>query len=179
MSDAFIGEIRAFGFNLAPLDWAFCNGQILPIAQYSALYAILGTTYGGNGQTNFALPNLQCQVPMHWGTGSDSTTVIGEVQGTPQVTLLITEIPAHAHTISVANLLGGSASERSPGPKPNSYISQSAATSIYQVAPVTTNTPFNSTAISVTGGSLPHENRQPYLTVNFCISLSGQFPSRN
>ncbi|HVH80614.1 MAG TPA: tail fiber protein, partial [Stellaceae bacterium] len=101
MSNPFIGEIRCFGFNFAPLNWAFCNGQLMAISQNTALYTILGTTYGGDGQTTFGLPNLQGQVPMHWGSGpSIPTTVLGEVQGVSSVTLTTQQIPLHAHSVS-------------------------------------------------------------------------------
>src|SRR5580658_8916056 len=103
MSEGYIGEIRAFGFNFQPYNWMFCNGQTLAISSYTALFSIIGTTYGGNGTTNFQLPNLQGQVPMHWGntpSGGAPQTVIGEVQGTPNVTLLLQQLPQHQHTIS-------------------------------------------------------------------------------
>jgi microcystin-dependent protein len=179
MSEAFIGEIRSFGFNFAPYGWFQCNGQLLPISQYSALFSILGTTYGGNGTTNFALPNLQGNSPMHWGTGAGLNTVLGEVQGASTVTLAPTQMPGHTHPISALNVPSGSAAERSPGPKPNSYLAETTGGLIYQGAPSTPNTPFAPTTISSNGGSLPHENMQPYLVLNFCICLDGMFPSRN
>ena len=120
MSEAYLGEIRAFGFNFAPYGWMFCNGQLLPINQYTALFSILGTTYGGNGVSNFALPNLQGQVPMHWGTGP-TTTVIGEVQGTVNVTLQQQQMPQHQHTISSAG--AGAPVERSAIPTTTSFLS--------------------------------------------------------
>jgi len=182
MSEQFIGEIRAFGFNFAPSGWFQCNGQLLAINQYAALFAILGTTYGGNGTSNFQLPNLQCQVPMHWGTGpAGFVTNLGEPQGTPNVTLLSTQMPQHTHTISVAQIPTGGGSERSPGPNSSgtSYMSASAGSFIYQPAPATPNTAFSASALVLAGSSLPHENRQPFLTVNFCIAYEGVFPARN
>jgi len=178
MSQPYVGEIRCFGFNFAPRDWAFCNGQLIPIQQNPALFAILGTTYGGNGQTNFALPNLQGQVPMHWGNGpAGFTTVIGEVQGTPSVTLIQSELPQHSHQIEAVD--PGSATNRSAAPTATSFLSGSKGSNIYQKTPVTPNITFSPRAIGPAGGSLSHDNMQPYLTVNICISLFGIFPSRN
>ncbi len=182
MSDPYIGEIRAFGFNFAPRGWFLCNGQILPINPYATLFTIIGTTYGGNGVSTFALPNLQGEVPMHWGTGPGGfNTVLGEVQGTPSVTLLTSEIPAHTHTISAAHLPAGSLSERSAGPNTTgtSYLSQTAGGFSYKAAPASPNTAFSISAIQTAGSSLPHENRQPFLVVNFCIAYEGIFPARN
>jgi len=179
MSQAFIGEIRSFGFNFAPIDWAQCNGQILPIAQYTALFSILGTTYGGNGSTTFGLPNLQGNSPMHWGNSAGFNTVIGEVQGTPTVTLATTQLPNHAHTIFADSVPGSSAAERTSGPTPASYLAQSAGGAIWQAAPATPNTPFLANTITVAGSSFPHQNMQPYLVYNFCICVFGIFPSRN
>jgi len=184
MSDAFIGEIRAFGFNFAPYGWMPCNGQLISISQYTALFALLGTTYGGNGTNNFALPNLQGQVPMHWGTGPGGfNTVLGEVQGSPTVALLSTEMPAHTHTISAGNLptSGFPASSRSAGPVADSYLSETTGGFLYEEPPLATypNTPFLPTAIMPAGSSQPHENRQPFLVINFCIAYNGIFPARN
>lgn len=180
MSEPYIGEIRCFGFNFAPYQWAFCNGQQMSIAQNTALFAILGTMYGGNGVQTFALPNLQGRSPMHWGTGQAGfNTVIGETLGETMVTLNINQIPQHLHTINVAG--GPSAPERTPGPKTDgtSFMSAASGSLVYQAAPSTPNTPFAMNTLSPAGNSLPHENMQPYLTLNFCISLYGVFPSRN
>jgi microcystin-dependent protein len=179
MSEAYIAEIRAFGFNFQPRGWMFCNGQLLPINQYTALFSILGTTYGGNGVSNFALPNLQGQIPMHWGTpgGGLPQTVIGEVQGTATVTLLQTQLPQHQHTISSAT--AGAGVERSAIPTSTSYISNAKGGDVYQNPPVTTNAPFSPKAITQIGGSVPHDNMSPYLVLNFCICFNGIFPSRS
>lgn len=177
MSDAFIGEIRAFGFTFAPLGWALCNGQLLPISQYSALFSILGTTFGGNGTTTFALPNLQGQSPMHWGTSPGLNTDLGQVQGEATVTLTVSEIPQHVHTISAVNVPSGSGKERSPGPTPTSYLAETTGGLVY--SPAVPSTPFAPTALTPAGGSLPHDNMQPYLTLNFSIATEGTFPSRN
>ena len=181
MSTAFVGEIRCFGFNFAPYGWALCNGQLLPIQQYAALFSILGTTYGGNGQTNFALPNLQGQVPMHWGSGPGGfTTVLGEVQGSTAVTLMSTQMPIHNHTITASSIAAGAGSERSAGPTATSYIGPSANPNAAFLSPAPTiNAPFSPKAITLTGNSIPHENMQPYLVLTFCIALVGVFPSRN
>ena len=152
----------------------FCNGQLLPINQYTALFSILGTTYGGNGTSNFAVPNLQGQVPMHWGTGPTST-VIGEVQGTVNVTLQLQQLPQHQHTISSATAVSA---ERVALPTSTSFLSDAKGGNPYQNPPVTTNAPFSPKAITQIGGSLPHDNMQPYLVLNFCICFNGIFPSR-
>jgi microcystin-dependent protein len=180
MSEPYIGEIRCLAFNFAPYQWAQCNGQLIGIAQNSALFAILGTTYGGDGIQTFALPNLQGRAPMHWGTGAAGfNTAIGETLGEANVTLNINQIPMHTHTINAAG--GPSAAERTAGPKTDgsSFMSNSAGGFIYQPSPSTPNTPFVPNAISMAGNSLPHNNMQPYLTMNFSISLYGVFPTRN
>lgn len=181
MSDPFIGEICCFAFNFAPRQWAQCNGQTMQISQNSALFAILGTTYGGNGQSTFALPNLQGQVPMHWGTGTGPAagfnTVIGESTGSPTVTLLQSNLPSHTHTAFCAKQ--GTSTELNAVPSATSYISRATAgQAVYQTNP-TISVAFAPNAISPNGGSLPHNNMQPYLAMNFCISLYGNFPARN
>jgi microcystin-dependent protein len=177
MADPYVGEVRCFGFNFAPYQWALCNGQLMAITQNQALFAILGTTYGGNGVSTFALPNLQGQIPMHWGNGPGGfNTVIGEVQGQPTVTLLTSQIPLHTHTVSSATVTV--AAERSATPSSTSFLSESKGAFVYQNPPVTTNAPFSPKAISPNGNSQPHDNMQPYLVLNFCISLYGVFPSR-
>jgi len=178
MSQPYVGEIRAFGFNFAPIDWAFCNGQLLPIDQYQVLFAIIGTTYGGNGQTTFALPNLQGLIPMHWGTSPGMNTVIGQVQGTTTVTLTGQQIPQHTHQVYAALVEG--TGEAVTTPNPTAYLGQSAGHNLaYVTAPTTFNATFSPKAIGTNGGSLPHENMQPYLAANFCIALYGIFPSQN
>ena len=175
MSEPFIGEICCFGFNFAPIGWAQCNGQTMAISQYSALFAILGTTYGGNGTTTFNLPNLQGRIPMHWGTSNTGlNTTIGEPMGTTTITLTSSQLPQHNHTVYGAD--PGSAAERSANPMTDSYLSQIKGDVLYQTNPVI-NTSFSNRAISPYGSSLPHENMQPYLTLNFCIALEGTFPT--
>lgn len=178
MSEAYIGEIRCFGFNFAPINWALCNGQLLSITQNTALFSILGTTYGGNGTTNFALPNLQGQIPMHWGNAPGlPTTVIGETLGQANVTLTTQQIPAHTHTATAAAL--GNISEETAVPTNTSFLSDSeAGDRPYIPTPSSVTAQFSPKAVSIMGNSLPHDNMQPYLTLNFCISLTGIFPSR-
>jgi len=179
MSDPFLGEIRMTGFNFAPVGWALCNGQTLSISQYSALFALLGTTFGGNGTTTFNLPNLQGRVPIHQGSGAGlSVYVMGEAGGAENVTLLSDQMPVHNHLVNVNNVAGNSAdptgkilAETADGSRPpvltQSYTSNSATGTL---AP---------TAVAAAGGNLPHANLQPFLTVNFIIALVGIFPSRS
>ena len=174
MSDPFVAEIRIFPFNFAPKGWAFCNGQLLPISQNTALFSLLGTTYGGDGKSNFALPNLQGSAPLFWGQGPGlSLYDIGQTGGVDTVTLLQTEMPAHAHQASGASGNGptspvnntwGIGAGRTPPP---AYVNGSPNVTM---APST---------VAVTGGNLPHNNMQPYLTLNFCITLQGIFPARS
>ena len=178
MTEPYIGEIRCFGFNFAPRGYAFCNGQLMSIAQNSALYAILGTTYGGDGQTTFALPNLQGQIPMHWGSSPSAglTTVLGEVMGQTTVTLTTSQMPQHNHAIMAAT--PGDPTERTAAPTTQSYLSNIKGGFVWQKAPLSINAAFSPKAITLTGGSQPHDNMQPYLTLNFCIALEGIFPQQ-
>jgi microcystin-dependent protein len=177
MSEPFIGEICCFGFTFSPRDWAKCNGQIMSISQNSALFAILGTTYGGDGVSTFALPNLQGRIPMHWGSGTSGlNTMIGEPLGTTTVTLTTAQMPQHNHPIYTATVQN--ATQRTAGPTTTSFMSQIKGAAIYQTTPVIDKS-FSPRAVSQYGSSQPHENMQPYLTLNFCISLFGTFPTRN
>jgi microcystin-dependent protein len=174
--DPFIGEIRMFGGNFAPTGWALCNGQLLPIQQNAALFSILGTTFGGNGTSNFALPDLQGRVPMNWGQGPGlSPHTIGESSGSENVTLLTTQMPAHTHS---ANASTGSGSAASPqgGVWAQEVDSQGGIGNGYTA---TQNTTMSPQAIGQAGGSQPHPNLQPYLCVTFIIALQGIFPSRS
>jgi microcystin-dependent protein len=181
MSTAYLGEIRVFGFNFAPQGWAMCNGQLLPISQYAALFSILGTAYGGNGTSNFALPNLQGQIPMHWslGTNAPFQTVLGETMGTPNVTLTQQQMPLHTHTVTIA--APGAEAQRQATPGVTAYMAGSANPNRAYLGPPTTptiNAPFSPSTIGLTGSSVPHDNMQPYLTMTFCIAMQGVFPSR-
>jgi microcystin-dependent protein len=179
MSQPYVGEIRALGFQFAPSQWAYCNGQPMDISQNEALYTIIGTIYGGDGVTTFNMPNLQGQVPMHWGTGiSGQTTVIGQPQGVTLVTLTQAQTPQHTHTITVQQVASGGDPEKTPTPGPNTWLSDSFPDGLYNFTP-TVNAAFAGNAISPVGGSQPHDNMQPYLAINFCISLFGIYPSRN
>ena len=172
MSQPFLGEIRIFGFNFAPRGWAFCNGQILSISQNTALFSLLGTTYGGNGQTTFALPNLQSRVPIHFGQGPGlSSYSLGQVSGVETVTLLQSQVPAHTHNVACST-------EDGTAGVPTNNFPAAINSNIYGATP-TASKFMNSGMLNTVGGSQPHTNIQPYLAVNFCIALNGIFPSRN
>ena len=175
MADPFVGEIRMFGGTFAPVNWAFCNGQILSIEQNTALFTLLGTTYGGDGETTFALPDLRGRLPLHQGTdpSSGSTFVIGQLAGREAVTLTAANLPTHAHP-----LLASTANSSLSTPIGNMTAdTTSAGANIY--GPVTSPAPLAPTAVGSSGNNQPHENRMPFLAVNFIISLFGVYPSRN
>jgi microcystin-dependent protein len=175
MADPFVAEIRIFPFNFAPRGWAFCNGQILPISQNTALFSLLGTTYGGNGQSTFALPDMQGNAPMHPGQGPGlSLHDLGEVSGSETVTLLQTEIPLHNHNIATHNF--DAATVQNPGP--TVILAKSSQGNAYQTNATQNLVQLAFQALSPAGGSLPHNNMQPYLTLNFNIALQGVFPPR-
>ena len=166
MGTQFLSEIRIMSFNFPPKGWAFCNGQFLPINQNQALFSLLGTTYGGNGQTTFALPNLQGRVPIHFGAGH----TLGEVGGEAAHTLIASELPTHTHTVTAAT---GDGNLIIPG---NALLARTPANPYQDPANLGAMTPASVTTV---GGSQPHENMQPYLVLNFCIALQGTFPSQN
>lgn len=169
MVDPFVGEIRVMGFNFAPRGWAQCNGQLLPISQNTALFSLLGTMYGGDGKSTFALPNLEGRSPMMWGQGPGlSDYVEGEPGGSGSVTLLESQMPAHSHTANTSTRDGNSGN-----PDGKVLAIAVGATPYSNDAPDTTMDPQS---VAVTGGSVPHQNRQPYLAMNFCIALQGVFP---
>ena len=167
MSEPFLGEIKIISWNYAPKGWAFCNGQFLPINQNQPLFALLGTTYGGNGQTTFALPDFRGKIPMHVGAGHTQ----GETAGQYAHTLTISEMPAHTHFMQVTNNVG-----TDPNPGSGVIISKSVANSY---GGATNLVAMNAASVGNVGGSQPHENTQPYLVLNFVIALIGIFPSRN
>lgn len=174
MSDQFLAEIRIFPFNFAPTGWAFCNGQIMPISQNTALFALLGTTYGGDGKSTFALPNMLDNAPMQPGQGQGlSLRDLGEMSGVESITLLVSEIPVHTHTLMADALDPADLT----APAPNRVLAQSTAVFAYQ--PAAGNLGLMAfQALPPAGGGLPHNNMQPYLTLNFCIALQGIFPQR-
>ncbi len=171
MAEPFLGEIRIFGFNFAPIGWAMCNGATMSIAQNTALFSLLGTTYGGNGVNTFALPNLQSRVPIHQGDGPGlSPYVIGQTGGIENVTLTTGEMPAHSHPVGANAAAATSA-------RPAGNVPARLTVSGYGTPP--DGTTMNASMIGTVGGSQPHPNVQPYLVVSFCIALQGIFPSRN
>jgi microcystin-dependent protein len=175
MADPFVAEIRIFPFNFAPKGWAFCNGQLLPLSQNTALFSLLGTTYGGNGKSNFALPDLQGSAPMHPGQGQGlSLYDLGQVGGAETVTLLESEMPVHTHAMRAnvdfpANV---------QAPAPDRSLSPSTGGVAYDAPAGSVPAQFSPLAVGVAGSSFPHNNMQPYLTLNFCIALQGVFPPR-
>lgn len=180
MSDPFVAEIRAFPFNFPPQGWATCDGQLLPISQNTALFSLLGTTYGGDGKSTFALPNLQGSAGMQPGQGQGlSLRDLGEQGGAETVTLLISEIPIHTHNYVASNSEGSAASP--VGRKSARGVADSGGNASV-IASYTSNlTPvvqMDPNALAPTGGTQPHNNMQPYLTLNYCIALQGIFPQR-
>jgi microcystin-dependent protein len=170
--DPFVAEIRIFPFNFAPKGWAFCDGQILPLSQNTALFSLLGTTYGGDGKSNFALPNMQGNAPMHPGQGPGlSLHDLGETGGSETVSLLESEIPSHNHTLRGLTDLADQ-----PVPSPNRSLARANAANFY--FPNFTAAPMSDQALAPAGGDQPHNNMQPYLTLNFCIALQGVYPPR-
>lgn len=173
MADPFVAEIRIFGFNFAPTGWATCNGQLLPLSQNTALFSLLGTVYGGDGKSTFALPDLQGRIPMHPGQGPGlSLHDLGETGGSEFVTLLESEMPAHTHVMRASTDDGDQLA-----PTPARSLARSIDGSTY-IASNAGLVPLAPQALGPSGGSLPHNNLMPYLTLNFCIALQGVFPAR-
>jgi microcystin-dependent protein len=171
--DPFVAEIRVFPFNFAPKGWAFCDGQILPLSQNTALFSLLGTTYGGDGKSNFALPDLQGQAPMGPGQGPGlSLHDLGETGGSETVALLESEMPSHSHSLEALGAVGNRTT-----PVGNTIARVTGATP-YKPPAGAALTPMSQYALMPAGGDVPHNNLQPYLTLNFCIALQGVYPPR-
>jgi microcystin-dependent protein len=164
MAEPFLSEIRIMTFNFAPKGWAFCNGQILPINQNQALFALIGTIYGGDGRVTFALPDLRARVPIHMGSGH----TLGERAGEPAHTVSLTELPAHTHAAMASSTVGDAVNPTN--------AALAAASNVYRAADNLT--PLNAASVTSVGGSQAHENRQPFLALSFCIALQGIFPSQ-
>ena len=166
MAQPYVGEIRMFAGNFAPAGWMFCEGQQLPISEYETLFNLIGTTYGGDGQETFALPDLRGRLPLHQGNGF----ILAQTGGTEQITLTVQQIPVHTHAFLASTSV---ATQTSPA---NNVVAQSSVASLY--IEDTPNANLAPTVIGVAGGSQPHSNLQPFLCVNFIISLFGLFPSQ-
>jgi microcystin-dependent protein len=171
--DPYLGEIRMFGGNFAPLGWAFCNGQILPISGNDALYSLLGTMYGGDGQTTFGLPNLAGRIPMHFGTSSGVTYPQGQIGGTETVTLTAAQLPTHTHTL-IASTAAGVTDQPA-----NMVLAMPTGSGIYLYYEGSPGTPMSTQAVGITGNSMPHDNTQPFLCVSFIIALEGIYPPQS
>jgi len=172
MSEPFLAELKVVSFNFAPKGWTMCNGQLLPINQNQAIFSLLGTTFGGNGQTTFALPNLQGRIPVHVGAGNAS--VMGQAYGEYNHTLTISELPAHTHPMGVSS---GPASQAAPASAIYADTSSTQGLNAYKTTGGGQS--MNPGVISNVGGSQPHQNTMPYLVLNWIIALQGIFPSRN
>ena len=172
MSQPFLSEIKIMAFGFAPKGWAQCNGQLLPIAQNQALFSLLGTMYGGNGQTTFALPNMRGRVPLHEGQGH----TLGEAAGSTAVTLNIQQLPTHIHTLTSNMAVGGAATNATVGTPQGNYWANNGKAQYSTSQPDAVMSPA---AVNSVGGNQPHTNVQPYLVLNFCIALQGIFPSQN
>jgi microcystin-dependent protein len=166
MAQPYVGEIRMVGFSFPPVGWAFCNGAPMPISEYDTLFTLIGTTYGGDGQETFNLPNLSSRVPLHMGSGFQ----IGDLAGTEQETISVQQTPKHTHPLTATSSLGTATNPV------GQILAQSSTGQAYQLD--TPNTNLNGQAVSIVGGSQPHDNLQPYLAISFVISLFGIFPSQ-
>jgi microcystin-dependent protein len=177
MANPFVAEIRAFGFNFPPNGWAQCDGQLLPISQNTALFSLLGTTYGGDGKSNFALPNLQGSVPMHAGQGPGLTPrFLGERSGSDTVTLLSSEMAAHPHNVQCSVVNTGQVNTAAGNVPARVVTTGPSPVNVYTTPPA--NAQFNLRVISVMGSGFPHNNDMPTLVMNFCIAMQGVFPPR-
>jgi microcystin-dependent protein len=180
MSEPFVGEIRQFPYSFAPHNFAYCAGQLLPIQQNTALFSLLGVNYGGNGTSNFGLPNLQGRAMMHQGNGPGLTPrVVGEVDGAVSVTLLQTEMPTHSHLMTVKVAGAAKVTDSGSGNYLSLAMLSTSAPQLAYSSDTSSQVSLAATMLGVTGGGTAHENRQPYLVIPFCIALYGMFPSRN
>jgi microcystin-dependent protein len=174
MGQPFVGEIRMFGGNFAPAGWMTCDGQLLAISQFETLFNLIGTTYGGDGQETFALPNLAARVPVHQGTALGNNFIIGQIGGTSQVTLTTAQMPSHNHPLNATS------SGQQQAPSGTSLPADATPTNSEVYGPPGTGaTQLIGNTITTTGSSLPHDNMQPYLAITFIISLFGIFPTQN
>lgn len=172
MAQPYIGEIRMFAGNFPPAGWMFCEGQTIPISENDALFTLIGTTYGGDGQETFNLPNLQSRVPIHMGTGPDGTTYqIGEMAGTEQETLTVQQIPSHSHPFTAST-------EPGTALVPNGNVLAATTGGVMLYYESQAFEPMNAASVTPAGGSQPHENTQPFLCINYIISLFGIFPTQ-
>jgi len=179
MSDPFVAEIRIFPFNFPPTGWAFCDGQLLPISQNTALFSLLGTFYGGDGKSTFALPNLQGATPLFWGQGSGlSLYDIGQDGGEPTHTLSTQELPSHPHTLNAQTATGSSSDPNGNTLCEGQFSNQTSSGAVQYYSTTAPNVNMSPNATGFTGGNGPHNNMMPYLTLNFCIALQGIYPPR-
>jgi microcystin-dependent protein len=175
MANPFLGEIRLLSFNFAPTGWHFCDGSLLSISSFSALFALIGNFYGGNGTTNFALPDLRGRTPIHYGGDRfGNSYVIGEQTGAETVTLIQNNIPVHNHPFQGTTTAGEIVS-----PNGNVLAQPASSLAAHYAAPGAPNVALNPSSVQPTGGGQPHDNLQPFLVLNYCIALQGVFPSRN
>ena len=172
MANPYVGEIRMFGGNFAPVGWMFCNGQLLAISEYEALFNLIGTTYGGDGQTTFALPNLQGRIPLHQGNGAGGNYPLGQAAGSETITLTTLQMPAHTH-----GLVGSGAGAETASPSGGVFASSS-DTSFYGPAIPGKGTTLNAAVLGSSGGALPHDNMMPFQCVTFMIAVEGIYPSQ-
>ncbi len=180
MADPFVAEIRIFPFNFAPTGWAQCNGQLLPISQNTALFSLLGTTYGGDGKSTFALPDLQGSAVVNPGQGPGlSLWDLGQVSGSQAVTLLTSEIPVHGHALNAVAAAGLTPSASGTMVSNGSWVQGAQRGVVQSYSTNAPDTAMSPTAMGSAGGNLPHNNMMPYLTLNFCIALQGVFPPRS
>jgi microcystin-dependent protein len=179
MSSPFVAEIRIFPFNFAPKGWAFCNGQLLPLSQNTALFSLLGTTFGGDGKSNFALPNMQGNVPMHPGQGPGlSLYELGESSGSQTVTLLDSEMPGHNHSLNATTAAGTTADPNGAMFADGNWSFSGNSGKVQYYSTQAPNASMGVNGTSFAGSNFPHNNMMPYLTLNFCIALQGVYPAR-